>query len=158
PGGLAPAPPAPGRGPPGRRGAARAVDPAAAAPVRALRAERAAAGEPGAGRLRAPGAPRPRHLRRPPGGDRDRSGDHRAAAARPGRPGVAVPTLAEIERATAPHLGPYKAVTASSAVASTQTLVVVDELASTATPGGYVDEYVLRRGLDAGGVPIPGFA
>lgn len=63
-------------------------------------------------------------------------------------------TLAQIEQAAAPRMGPYVLHTTSSAVASTLSLLYVDKLKSNANPGGVENLYMLRRGQLLGGSTV----
>jgi len=63
-------------------------------------------------------------------------------------------TLADIERETAPRVGPYRQVRASSGTTST---FVAPVLRSTIELGGVTDQYVLRRGALLDGTAITSF-
>lgn len=71
-------------------------------------------------------------------------------------PGLTI-TLADIERATAPRLGPYSLRTQSATKAATITLAYIDDLRSSITLGGVENLWVLRRGKKADGSAVAGF-
>lgn len=67
-----------------------------------------------------------------------------------------MPTLAQIEQATAPRCGPYRQVTVASG--ATASFIATSLLTSIEDGGsGIVDAWVLRRGLLIDGTPVPGY-
>jgi len=65
-------------------------------------------------------------------------------------------TLAQIEQATAPRLGPYVTHTQSSTSHATAGLAFFDALRSNANPGGVENLWMLRRGvLSSGAAVVP---
>jgi hypothetical protein len=63
-------------------------------------------------------------------------------------------TLAQIEQATAPRLGPYVTHTQSSTSHATTSLAYFDTLKSNANPGGVENLWMLRRGVLSSGALV----